>query len=114
MIKYYKLFDMLNRRDMNKSDLLEILSSKTIAKLSKGNNIQTEVIDKICEYLGCQPGDIMEYVETYKDRTTGKEVEIADHTYWEGDENRPLPDDVNIYPSDEDNPFEGGYKPRIM
>lgn len=63
MIKYYKLFDLLNKRDMKKSDLLDILSSKTIAKLSKGANLNTEVIDKICSHLKCQPGDIMEYVD---------------------------------------------------
>ena len=64
MIRYYKLFDLLNKRDMKKSDLLEILSSKTIAKLSKGANLNTEVIDKICSHLKCQPGDIMEYVDS--------------------------------------------------
>lgn len=61
MIKYYKLFDLLNRRGMKKTDLP--LSSKTIAKLSKGANLNTDVIDKICLHLGCQPGDIMECVE---------------------------------------------------
>ena len=62
MFKYYKLFDLLNRREMKKTDLLEIISSKSLAKLSKGDNIQTEVLNTICEYLNCQPGDIMEYV----------------------------------------------------
>ena len=63
MIKYYKLFDLLNRRGMNKSDLLEIISSKTIAKLSKGANLNTDIIDKICLFLNCQPSDIMEVIE---------------------------------------------------
>lgn len=62
-IKYYKLFDLLNRRNMKKSDLLEIISSKTIAKLSKGANLNTDVIDKICLHLHCQPNDIMEVIE---------------------------------------------------
>ena len=58
MIRYYKLFDLLNRRGMNKSDLLDIISSKTIAKLSKGANLQTDVIDKMSvvnRILVCQP-----------------------------------------------------------
>lgn len=63
MIKYQKLFDLLNRRGMKKIDLLEILSSKTIAKISKGANLNTEVIDTICMFLDCQPGDIMECVK---------------------------------------------------
>lgn len=63
MIKYYKLFDILNRRNMKKTDLLNIISSPTLAKLSKGETIKTDIIDKICNYLKCQPGDIMEYID---------------------------------------------------
>lgn len=64
MVRYYKLFDLLNRRGMKKSDLRQILSPKTVAKLSKGEYLSGEVIEKICLFLGCQPGDIMEIVET--------------------------------------------------
>lgn len=64
MIKYYKLFDLLNRRGMKKSDLREIISSRTVAKLSKGENVNTEIINKICLYLECQPGDIMEVAQS--------------------------------------------------
>jgi len=60
MLRYYKLFDLLNRRHMKKTDLLEIISAPTLAKISKGKNIQTDAIDKICLFLECQPGDIME------------------------------------------------------
>ena len=65
MIKYYKLFDMLNRKGLKKTDLIEIagITSPTIAKLSKGAVITSETIDKICKGLNCQPGDIMEYIE---------------------------------------------------
>lgn len=62
MIRYYKLFDMLNRRGMKKTDLLEVISAPTLAKISKGKNINTDVIDKICLFLECQPSDIMEVV----------------------------------------------------
>lgn len=62
MIKYYKLNDLLNRRGMKKTDLLDIISSPTLAKLSKGETIKTDVIDRICKKLNCQPEDIMEYV----------------------------------------------------
>ena len=63
MLKYYKLFDLLNRKGMKKSELQKIISAPTICKLSKGANINTEVIDKLCKYLQCQPADIMEYIE---------------------------------------------------
>lgn len=64
MIKYYKLFDMLNRMGLKKTDLIEIagITSPTIAKLSKGAVITSETIDKICKGLNCQPGDIMEHI----------------------------------------------------
>ena len=60
MIKYYKLFDLLNRRGLKKKDLQQIISAPTIAKLSKGETVKTDIIDKICLFLDCQPGDIME------------------------------------------------------
>lgn len=63
MVRYYKLFDLLNRREMKKTDLRKILSTKTIAKLSKGDYLSGEVVEKICLFLNCQPGDIMEIVE---------------------------------------------------
>lgn len=62
MLKYYKLLDLLNRRGIKKTELRNILSSATVAKLSKNEYISGEAIDKICAYLNCQPGDIMEYV----------------------------------------------------
>lgn len=62
MIKYYKLLDLLNRKGMKKTDLLDIMSSPTLAKLTKGDVIKTDVIDKLCMKLECQPGDIMEYI----------------------------------------------------
>jgi DNA-binding Xre family transcriptional regulator len=62
-MKYYKLFDLLNRKGMKKTDLLEILSSPTLAKLTKGESITTDILCKICSHLKLQPGDIMEFVE---------------------------------------------------
>ncbi|WP_330672816.1 helix-turn-helix transcriptional regulator [Blautia intestinalis] len=65
MIYYFKLFDMLNRRGMKKTDLLKIISSPTLAKLSKGEVVKTDIIDRICLFMNCQPGDIMECVTDY-------------------------------------------------
>ena len=64
-IRYYKLFDILQRRDMKKTDLLAVakISSPTLAKLTKGETVTTEVIEKICNALGVQPGDIMELMQ---------------------------------------------------
>lgn len=73
-IKYYKLFDLLNRRGMKKSDLRTILSSATVAKLSKHEYISGDAIAKICAYLECQPGDIMEYVADEPPKTSFAET----------------------------------------
>lgn len=64
-IKYYKLFDLLNRKGLKKTDLLEMaeISSPTLAKLTKGDTVNTDTIAKLCKALQCQPGDIMEYLE---------------------------------------------------
>lgn len=62
-MRYYKLFDQINRKGMRKTDLLEIISSPTLAKLSKGDTVTTDILCKICSYLKLQPEDIMEYVE---------------------------------------------------
>lgn len=63
-IRYYKLFDLLQRRGLKKTDLLSLagISSPTLAKLSKGDTVTTEVIGKICNALDCQPADIMENI----------------------------------------------------
>jgi len=64
-IKYFKLFDILQRRGLKKTDLLTLagISSPTLAKLSKGETVTTEVISKICKALEVQPADIMEFID---------------------------------------------------
>ena len=63
MMKYNKLFALLAQRGMKKTDLLDVVSSPTLAKLSKSESVTTDMLCKICEYLDCQPADIMEYVK---------------------------------------------------
>jgi DNA-binding Xre family transcriptional regulator len=67
-IKFYKLLDLLNRRNISKEELRIAIgaSSATISKLSKNEKVSLDTIEKICTFLGCQPGDIMEYVEDDK------------------------------------------------
>lgn len=78
MIRYYRLFDLLNRRGMKKTDLLEIISSPTLAKLSKGEVIKTDIIDKICLFLKCQPEDIMEVISDIEELTDTTRVLTKD------------------------------------
>ncbi len=64
-ISYNKLWKMLIDMNMNKSDLKEKagISSASIAKLGRGDNITTDVLLKICESLNCKLEDIMETIE---------------------------------------------------
>ena len=65
MISYNKLWKLLIDKSMNKKDLMEVtgLSSSSIAKLTKGQNVTTDVLCKICEALDCDFKDIMEYIK---------------------------------------------------
>ena len=62
-IKFYKLLDLLNKRGLSKGELQRMagFSSATMAKLSKGETVTTEIIEKLCNCLDVQPGDIMEF-----------------------------------------------------
>ena len=64
-IRFFKLFDLLQRRGIKKTELASMagISAPTLAKLTKGQVVTTEVIQKICVALEVQPGDIMELVE---------------------------------------------------
>lgn len=69
-IFYYKLFDLLNRRNLKKGDLMKLanISSPTMAKLAKNETVQTDILERICKALNCQPEDIMEYIEDSIDK----------------------------------------------
>jgi DNA-binding Xre family transcriptional regulator len=41
-------------------------SSATMTKLRKNENVSIDVIDRICDRLECQPGDIMEFEKSLK------------------------------------------------
>jgi putative transcriptional regulator len=62
---YNKLWKLLIDKNMNKQDLKRIsgISTASIAKLGKGENITTDVLLKICESLNCDISDIMEVTE---------------------------------------------------
>lgn len=62
IISYNKLWKLLIDKGMNKSDLKNQanLSSGTIAKLGKNENVTTDVLIRICAALCCDLSDIME------------------------------------------------------
>ena len=61
---YNNLWKLLIDKNMNKQDLRKMtgISSASIAKLGKGENVNTEVLLRICKALKCDISDIMEFV----------------------------------------------------
>ena len=62
---YKKLWKLLIDKDMKKKDLIERaeVSKYTIRKLTRGENVTTDVLIRICKVLECDIGDIMEIVD---------------------------------------------------
>ena len=64
-ISYKKLWKLLIDKDMLKKDLAikAGISNTSIAKLSKNENVNTDILLKICIALDCDISDMMEVVE---------------------------------------------------
>ena len=63
-ISYNKLWKLLIDLNMKKKDLQELsgVSSASITKMGKNENINTDILVKICDALKCDVADIMEYI----------------------------------------------------
>ena len=63
-ISYKKLWKLLIDRDMKKKDLIAIsgVSQSSVTKMGKNENVNTEVLVRICLALNCYIGDIAEIV----------------------------------------------------
>ena len=61
---YNKLWKLLIDKNMTKSDLRKAIgiSSSTLAKMGKGENVSLDVIDKICKLFDCKIEDVIEHV----------------------------------------------------
>ena len=61
-ISYKKLWKMLIDREMKKKDLAELagISTTSIAKLGRNENVNTDILLKICVSLKCDISEIME------------------------------------------------------
>ena len=62
---YKKLWKLLIHRDIKHKDLIDKtgISRSTFYKLKKDENVTTDVLIKICEFLQCDISDIMECIE---------------------------------------------------
>lgn len=63
-ITYKKLWKLLIDKEMMKKDLAEKsgVSNASIAKLGRDENVNTDILLKICVALNCEISDILEIV----------------------------------------------------
>ncbi len=61
---YKKLWHILVDRELKKKDLQEManLTHYQMTKLSRGENITTDIVGRICAALNVKADDIMEFV----------------------------------------------------
>ena len=82
MLNYTKLWLLLEKKGMKKTDLTKnkVISTATLAKLGKNETISSDVIEKLCKFLNCQPGDIMEYISEDQIRATIEQIDVINKT----------------------------------
>lgn len=63
-VSYKKLWKLLIDRDMKKKDLLAIagISQSSLSKMGRNENVNTDILVKVCKALKCDIGDIMEII----------------------------------------------------
>lgn len=68
-ISMLKVKDLMEQQGLKKFDLRKagfnpnIVDKVLSGPLDKTKRVDTETINRLCQFLNCQPGDIMEYVE---------------------------------------------------
>lgn len=66
----FTLREMLKKRGMTQKELVEKtkIRQPTLSAISMGKikMIPVSALDKICDVLDCQPGDLMEYISEEK------------------------------------------------
>lgn len=67
-ISYNGLWKLLIDKDMKKTDLVNKLgiSSSTIAKMTRGEKVSLSILERICDELECDFGEIISYDRTKK------------------------------------------------
>ena len=66
---YKKLWKLLIDKNMNKTDLRTAagITTTALAKLGRDENVNTEILAKICKVLECGVDDVMEFIVTRED-----------------------------------------------
>ncbi len=68
-VSYKKLWKLLIDKDMKKKDLRLAtgITTTALAKLGKNENVNTEILVKICKVLECDISDIMEITDSLEE-----------------------------------------------
>lgn len=68
-VSFKRLFKLMIDRDLKKKDLRELASigNSTMTKLANDENVNMEVIAKICTALNCEMSDIVEILSDEKE-----------------------------------------------
>ena len=63
-VSYHRLWNLLSHKGLSAVDLRQAthMAPNTLTKLRKNENVSLSVLDKICSFLECDYGDIMNYV----------------------------------------------------
>lgn len=63
-ISFNKLWKLLIDKNMKKKDLQSLsgISPATVSKLGRNENVNTEILQKICAALNCDICDIIEFI----------------------------------------------------
>lgn len=74
------LWKLLIDKNMTKEELRTKIetSASTIAKMGKGENVSLDVIDRICNKLGCRVEDVIEHIPGEKTEAKEKVNESTD------------------------------------
>ena len=64
VISYCKLWKLLVEKDINKTQLHEMahISTNAVAKMGRNEPVSLDTIGKICYFLKCDIGDVMEII----------------------------------------------------
>lgn len=68
-VSYNRLWKLLIDKNMKKVDMMDLvgISSSTVAKMTNGEFVSMKILEKICERLDCDFGDIVHYEKKIKD-----------------------------------------------
>ena len=67
-IKYDRLWNILQEKDISRTELVHLakISTNAMARLGKNEDVRVQILIKICDVLDCKIDDIMEYTVSVK------------------------------------------------